>query len=133
VTRPVAADKAAQEAARLLWQHRCGGTVLDTLPPALRPLDHTQGHTIQAQLPSVVGERVVGWKIAATSAAGQAHIHVGGPLVGRILTSFVFEPGATLPLAGNRMRVVEPEFAFCMGADLAPRITPYVEAEVMAA
>ncbi len=124
---------AAHEAARLLWQHRRRGTVLSTLPPALCPKDHARGHAIQAHLPAVSGERVVGWKIAATSAAGQAHINVGGPLAGRILSSFVFKPGATLPLAGNRMRVVEPEFAFRIGADLAPRIAPYAEAEVMAA
>ena len=132
MTAPPHAD-AAREAAALLWRHRCNGTVLDDLPAALRPTDAAQGYAIQAALPQLAGQRVVGWKIAATSSAGQAHINVGGPLAGRILSGFLFQPGATLSLAGNRMRVAEPEFAFCIGVDLAPRSTTYSVAEVLAA
>ena len=121
----------AREAAELLWRHRLAGTVLTALPPALRPADTAKGHAIQAQLPVVAGERVAGWKIAATSPAGQVHINVGGPLAGRILSSFVLDSGAALSLAGNRMRVAEPEFAFCMARDLPPRAAPYAVTEVL--
>ncbi len=123
----------AREAADLLWRHRRAGTPLETLPEALRPGDADAAHAIQAELPAASGLAIVGWKIAATSAAGQAHIHVGGPLPGRILSAFVHPEGAAVPLAGNRMRVVEPEFAFRLGADLPPRAAPYTEAEVLAA
>lgn len=123
----------AHEAARLLWQHRQDGTTLDALPTAWRPHDAAGGLAIQAELPAVSGDRVIGWKIAATSSAGQAHIGVGGPLPGRILAGFVQAPGSTMPLAGNRMRVVEPEFAFRMAVDLAPRATPRRIDEVLAA
>ena len=126
-------NEAAHAAAELLWRHRCAGTVLAALPPALRPHQRAQGHGVQAQWPVVAGERVVGWKIAATSQAGQAHIHVSGPLAGRILSSFVLDNGAALSLVGNRMRVAEPEFAFCMGRDLAPRTAPYSLPEVLGA
>ncbi len=122
-----------RDAARLLWSCRDAGTVIDALPDALRPADVAAGHAIQAALPEVAGRPVVGWKIAATSAAGQAHIQVDGPLAGRILDSFVHPVGTTLSLAGNRMRVVEPEFAFRLGADLPPRATPYTADEVLAA
>ena len=121
----------AHEAAELLWRHRGAGTVLEALPPALRPTSHAQGHAIQAELPIVAGERVVGWKIAATGQAGQAHINVGGPLAGRILSSFVVDAGVALSLAGNRMRVAEPEFGFRLGRDLAPRPSPYALQEVL--
>ena len=121
------------ETAELLWRHRCAGTVLVALPPALRPTSHAQGHAIQAQLPIVAGQHVVGWKIAATSQAGQTHINVGGPLAGRILSSFVVDGGVALSLAGNRMRVAEPEFAFRMGRTLAPRAAPYAVHEVQGA
>ena len=123
----------AHEAARLLWTCRQAGTALDALPPTLRPHDTAAGHAIQAALPAVADRPVVGWKIAATSAAGQAHIQVDGPLAGRILDSFVEPVGATLSLAGNRMRVVEPEFAFRLRSDLPPRATPYTVDEVLAA
>lgn len=122
-----------RDAAHLLWTCREAGTVIDALPDALRPADVAAGHAIQAALPEVASQPVVGWKIAATSAAGQAHIQVDGPLAGRILDSFVHPMGATLSLAGNRMRVVEPEFAFRLGADLPPRATPYSADEVLAA
>lgn len=123
----------AQDAARLLWTCRQAGTVIDALPAGLRPHDTITGHAIQAALPDVAGRPVVGWKIAATSAAGQAHIQVDAPLPGRILDDFVQPMGTALSLAGNRMRVVEPEFAFRMGAPLAPRPTPYAVDEVLQA
>jgi 2-keto-4-pentenoate hydratase len=123
----------AHDAARLLWNCRVAGTVIDALPPASRPLDTSAAHAIQAALPEVAGHAVVGWKLAATSTAGQAHIGVDGPLPGRILAAFVHPVGATLPLAGNRMRVVEPEFAFRIGNPLPPRAEPYTASEVHAA
>jgi 2-keto-4-pentenoate hydratase len=123
----------ARDAASLLWAHRRTGMPLDALPDALRPGDVNAGHAIQAEWPVTSGMAVVGWKIAATSAAGQAHINVGGPLLGRILLDFVHPDGATVSLAGNRMRVVEPEFAFRLGADLPPRAAPYTQVEVLAA
>jgi 2-keto-4-pentenoate hydratase len=122
---------AAREAAQLLWRHWCDGSVLDALPEALRPADAAQGHAIQAQLPAASGNTVAGWKIAATSQAGQRHINVGGPLAGRILSGLVVGAGSELSLAGNRMRVAEPEFAFRFGRALPPRAKPYAVAEVL--
>lgn len=92
-----------------------------------------QGYQAQAHLPAVSGRQVIGWKIAATSRNGQAHINVSGPLAGRLLSGQVFKSGATVPSAGNRMRVAEPEFAFKMGQDLSPQTTPFGLPEVMAA
>lgn len=130
---PAPETSPAHDAARLLWTCRQAGTVIDALPEALRPHDPRAGHAIQAKLPAVAGQGVVGWKIAATSAAGQAHIQVDGPLPGRILESFVHPMGSKLSLFGNRMRVVEPEFAFRLATSLPPRTTPYTTAEVLAA
>jgi 2-keto-4-pentenoate hydratase len=122
-----------QAAARLLWTHWQAGTTLDALPTELRPQNRGAGYAIQAQLPEVGARQVVGWKIAATSAAGQAHIRVSGPLAGRLLSGQIDADGATLTLAGNRMRVAEPEFAFRFGTDLAPRTAPYTVDQVLAA
>lgn len=128
-----AAPADPRAAAALLWSHRMAGTALEALPPALRPGDRSAGHAIQACLPQVAGQPVVGWKIAATSAAGQAHIGVGGPLAGRVLAGLVDADGATVSLAGNRMCVVEPEFAFRFGRALPPRDRPYAVEEVLGA
>ena len=123
----------AAKAAQLIWAHWESGQVLGALPEACRPSTAAQGYAAQAQLPNVSGREVLGWKIAATSANGQAHINVGGPLAGRLLSGQVFDSGATVPSAGNRMRVAEPEFAFVMAQDLPPQSKPYAQQHVTAA
>ncbi len=123
----------AEQAAQVIWSHWQSGQVLNALPEACRPQTAGQGYAAQAQLPGVAGRSLVGWKIAATSTNGQAHINVSGPLAGRLLSGQVFDSGATVPSAGNRMRVAEPEFAFAMGQDLPPQSAPYTQDQVMAA
>lgn len=123
----------AKQAAQAIWDHWHTGQVLSALPPTCQPVTAAQGYAAQAQLPVVSGRTLLGWKIAATSANGQAHINVGGPLAGRLLSGMVFDSGATVPSAGNRMRVAEPEFAFTMATDLPPQALPYTPQEVMAA
>jgi 2-keto-4-pentenoate hydratase len=123
----------AQQAAQVIWAHWQSGLVLAALPEDCRPMSSAQGYAAQAQLPMVSGRLVVGWKIAATSTNGQAHINVSSPLAGRLLSGQVFESGASVPSAGNRMRVAEPEFAFAMAQDLPPQAAPYSQQQVMAA
>lgn len=109
------------------------GAVIEALPETMRPASRAEGYAIQARLEATSARPLLGWKIAATSKAGQAHINVDGPLAGRILAERCFETGATLPFGANRMRVVEPEFAFRMARDLPPRRLPYGVEEVLAA
>lgn len=126
-------ESASRAAASLIWEHWQAGTVIDHLPDAFRPRTRAEGYAAQGWLPAVSGRRLAGWKIAATSAGGQAHINVRGPIAGRILAGQVFAPGATLDPAGNFMRVAEPEMAFTFGRALGPRGRPYEVAEVVEA
>lgn len=119
------------QAARLLWEHRARGQSLQAIPSPQRPWDRAAGYAIQAQLPEASGRGVVGWKIAATSAAGQSHIGVSGPLAGRVLAGLIDGDGDTVSLTGNLMCVAEPEFAFRFGRALAPRPAPYALDEVL--
>lgn len=123
----------ARRAASLLLDHWRNGTRLDALPEELRPADRTRGYAIQAELMAGTAKPLFGWKIAATSLAGQRHINVDGPLAGRILAERVIPDGATVSLAGNAMRVAEAELAFRFGRDLPPRPEPFTVDEVMAA
>ena len=120
-------------AADLLTRHWDAGTRVDRLPEALRPLTREEGYGIQAQWLHHTSKPLFGWKIAATSAAGQRHINVDGPLAGRLLAEMVLPDGATVPLAGCLMRVAEVELAFRFERALAPRGRPYPVDEVMAA
>lgn len=119
--------------ARLIWRHWQNGETLDRLPQDSLPRSRAQGYAIQACLPEASGREVLGWKIAATSSAGQQHINVSGPLAGRILSGQVLAPGACVPSAGNRMRVAEPEMAFVFAHDLPVRAQAYGVDEVMQA
>jgi len=120
-------------ASHILREHWREGRKLTALPLDLRPRDRTEGYAIQAELESQSKQPLFGWKIAATSAAGQQHINVAGPMAGRILAESVLPDGGTASMTGNAMRVAEPEFAFRLGRDLIPRPTAYDVAEVLAA
>ncbi len=122
-----------QDASDLLWRHWREGRLLTALPPDLAPADRDEAYRIQALLEPRSAAPLYGWKIAATSLAGQRHIGADGPLAGRLLAEQVLSLEDVIPLAGNQMRVAEPEVAFRMGADLPPRPQPYTVEEVMAA
>lgn len=123
----------AKAASALLARHWRDGTVLDALPQDLRPATRAEGYLVQAQIEALSDKPLYGWKIAATSAAGQRHIGIDGPIAGRLLAENMHTHGEAIPFGANRMRVAEAEFAFRMGHDLPPRAMPYAEAEVLAA
>ncbi len=115
---------------RTAWRN---GQVLDALPLGCRPTTRNDGYKVQAVLEGHSGKPLFGWKIAATSDAGQRHIGVDGPMAGRLLGEQVREDGASITLTNNRMRVAECEFAFAFAKTLPPRATAYSVDEVMAA
>jgi 2-keto-4-pentenoate hydratase len=138
-----ATDARWARAADLLWDCWHAGRRLTELPEDIRPRTREEGYAIQAQLEARSAHPLFGWKIAATSTAGQAHINVDGPLAGRLLGERVVDVSRTgressgvpgtpdLPFGANHMRVAEAEFAFRVGRDLPPRWDPYGVDEVL--
>ena len=122
--------RAASDALWRCWQD---GSVVDGLRDAFRPTSRAEGYAIQARLMAHTAKPLFGWKIAATSTAGQRHINVDGPMAGRVLAERVVQNGSTITLGPNRMRVAEAEFAFRAARDLPPRAYAYTGAEVLAA
>lgn len=118
-------------AAQMIWDCWQNGTVMARLPDGLAPVSRADGYAIQAHLEAFSGRPLYGWKIAATSTAGQNHIGVSGPMAGRLLAERVFEAGAALSFGANRMAVAEPEFAFRLARALPPRDTAYGQDEVL--
>ena len=111
-------DQRAREAAALIWQNWQDQSRIDGLPESCRPQTLAEGYAAQACLAELSGWRMMGWKIAATSVAGQKHIGVDGPLAGRLLDGKLYQDGAELPAAHLHMAVVEAEFVFCLASDL---------------
>ena len=124
-------QNAITAAAKILHDHGRGGTKMAGLDASLRPRDRTEAYAIQAAIEKYSSEPLFGWKIAATSEAGQKHINVDGPMAGRILAETVISDGGTASMAGNEMRVAEPEFAFRMRVDLPARAAPYTLQQVL--
>lgn len=107
----------ATATAEAVWHAWSAGALLDDLPEEARPRDVLEGHRAQEALERLAGPRV-GWKLAATSAAGQAHIGVDRPLAGRLFRRFGHPSGTMLPHARLHMAVVEAELAFKMARTL---------------
>lgn len=126
-------DESVQAASNLLFDAWMRGSVIAELPEPIRPATRQDGYAIQALLEARTKRPLYGWKIAATSAAGQAHIGVDGPIAGRLLADRILPAGGTVPAGPNRMAVAEPEFAFRIGRDLDPRPERYTVDEVLAA
>lgn len=118
-------------AAKTLHDHWRAGTKLANLEASIRPRDRAEGYAVQAALAIHSPGKLFGWKIAATSEAGQKHINVKRPLAGRIFTETVIADGGTASMKGNEMRVGEVEFAFRFARDLPPRDHPYSVQEVL--
>jgi 2-keto-4-pentenoate hydratase len=120
-------------AAQTIWQHWNNATQMEALPAECRPQTRAAGYAIQAAFAQLVGQPIVGWKIAATSLAGQQHIGVDGPLAGRLFAHRVLPGGATLSLDGIAMRLAEAEFTFRFRDALPKRDEAYTVEEVLAA
>ncbi|HET7084667.1 MAG TPA: hypothetical protein VFI23_07855 [Rhizomicrobium sp.] len=122
-----------RDACAFLYQHWANGIHCDGLPPDLLPADRAQAYQVQACIEDYSEYAPIGWKIAATSKAGQVHIGVDGPMAGRLLAERRIPDGGSLKLGNNLMKVAEMEFAFRFGEDLPPRAQTYAQAEVLAA
>lgn len=119
------------EAARILQDAWNAGRRIPGLPRDCRPKTLDEGYAVQRAVAERDGSGAVGWKIAATSEAGQAHIGVDGPLAGRLLQSRLHHDGADVPAGALHMGVAEAEFAFRMGRDLPSRGAPFPVDAVM--
>ena len=112
-------------AAQLIWTNFRHSTQISALPESCRPTTRTEGYAVQEEVARLSGQQIVGWKIAATSVAGQKHIGVDGPLAGRLLADRAFAAGTraanSIDLERNVLRVVEAEFTFRMARALPPR------------
>jgi 2-keto-4-pentenoate hydratase len=123
---------ATAEAAELLWALWRTGAAIAELPPRLRPRTVDEGWRIQRRLDEHAAP-AAGWKLAATSAAGQAHIGADGPLAGRIYERCLVQSGSILDATSMRMRAAEAEFAFRLARDVSPTGAAPTRAEVLAA
>ncbi len=114
-----------ETAAGLLAEARRTGKHLPGLPEGARPRSVAEAHAIQRATARVLGEEIVGWKVATVPEHG---LMMGGILASRMLAT-----GATISAGQMPMLGMEVEIAFEFMRDLPPRDTDYDRAEIEAA
>ena len=119
-----------KEAADLLMNCVGEGSTIMQLPNTLIPSTLKEAYTVQAYIETPDNPRV-GWKLAATSIAGQKHIGVSGPIVGRITSKMSLSLGQFVSTKANNMMVAEPEFVFVFNRRIEPRDRSYTKEEAM--
>ncbi len=121
-----------EQSAAAIWKARTTAVPIAAEPGGTMPQNRAEGYAVQQALARLSGQQPYGWKIAATSGAGQKHIGVDGPLAGRLFINCVLPTSMPISLTGNGMKVGEAEFAFRMAGDLPPRGKLYGVNEVVA-
>ena len=126
-------QKQKKRASSLIWEAWQNGHALKDFPEDLAPSNRLEAYQIQMEYAGFSSQPIFGWKIAATSEAGQKHIGVSAPIAGLLLHENIYTSGSKLIFENNRMAVAEPEFAFSMGKRLEPKQGFYTENEVLEA
>ena len=111
--------------AKIIWDSWKEYKVLSSLPKNLAPRNRTEAYAVQSYFQKFSEQGLFGWKIAATSVAGQNHIGATGPMAGRILEEKTFLSHHVVDLTNNTMSVAELEFVFKIGKTIKPKKTLY--------
>src|SRR4029078_10781693 len=100
----VGMERLVTSAADILWEHWRDGRRMAALPEPVRPRTRAEAYAVQAALAGRSAHPLFGWKIAATSVAGQRHINVDGPLAGRARAGRAVESGPAGPVRAQQLR-----------------------------
>ena len=125
--------EACRRAAESLLAARRKLSPIAALPEACRPATAAEGYAIQAALRAARGGALAGFKIGATSQVVQTLLATEEPFHGCLFADGVHDSPATLSAGNTSFRLIEPEFAFRLGADLPARNAPYGRDELVEA
>ena len=127
-------DIVAAQTARQLFKANRARERYAPLPDAVRAMPLTAAYEVQSHYNTLQVEggsgQAVGYKIALTSKAMQALVHVGEPLAGVIYASRMHQSPAQLSLAKYQHVGVEFEVTVRLGADLSPGAAPHTRMSV---
>lgn len=124
-------DAEIERAAGALAEARRFRRAIDGLPEGCRPTSLADAYAVQDRLIALYGEPIGGWYCACTNPDIQARLGLAEPYYARLLGSSILASPAAISAAHfpNRL-ILECEFGFRLGRDLAPRPAPYGPDEV---
>ena len=120
-----AREKDLINAADLLLDARRTGRPIADLPKEMQPKSLEEAYFVQDRM-SWAYDAVGGWKVGAPSPEAE-------PSFAPMPKAWISCSGCELRGLSHRYRGLEAEIAFCMGADLLPRETPYTLDEIVGA
>ena len=126
-------SEACLRAGKLLLAARRELSPIPALLDAYRPATVAEGYAIQAALRAARGGELAGFKIGATSQTARTLLATEEPFHGCLFADGIHDSPATLSAGDSNFRLIEPEFAFRLGADLPAREAPYDRAELVQA
>ena len=115
-----------------LLRVRRGSALLGDIPTGVRPADVASAYAIADEVVTALTPKwgaVAGYKIGATSEAGQRVLKLAEPFYGRAFLGGILTSGSSWAVEGKGC-TVEAEIGFVMGQSLPARATPYTEPEV---
>ena len=116
-------SQAIDNAARHLIEARRQRKLIHRLPEECRPETNEDALAIQQRVLALMGDSIGGWKCAMPKGDNPFLAPLPGSTIRR---------GSSSPIvpSGRGLARIEPEVAFVIGKDLAPRPMPFSEAEV---
>ena len=120
------------EAVSRIVEARKSLSTLEDLSGAAAVATLEDGYRIQRAVTERWDDEIAGWKVGATAKQVQQLFGVAEPAYGPVFRKSVFQSPARVPARGFHHRMLESEFAFRFGKDLAPRAAPYSRDEILA-
>lgn len=117
-----------EAAAAALVEARKAGTFISSLAD-VEPTTVADAEAISDRAAALLGWDVVGWKLGCTSVEAQEMLASPGPFAGRMFAQTAFVDGV-LPAEALQRPLVECEFGFLTGADMAPEARTWTPSEV---
>ncbi len=125
-----------QKAAEFLIDLRKSPRTVDAIPAEIRLESLEQAYEIQNALAkgllSHFGGEQIGYKIACTNKLAQELLNVEAPFFGHLLSSSTYSSSARLKANAFTHKLIEPEFAFELDADVPASSIPYTQDSIAA-
>ena len=119
------------EAVRRIVEARKSLSTLEDLTGAAAVATLEDAYQIQSAVTKRWGDEIAGWKVGATARQVQQLFGVSEPAYGPVFRKSVFQSPARVPARDFHHLMLESEFAFRFGKDLAPRATAYSRDEIL--
>lgn len=115
--------------AERLWNARIDGTRISMLPQEF-PADEDAAYEIQEAISQIADDKIIGFKLGATSQAALAALGLSEPFFGPLFDRFSHRSDEVVVLSDNHPVLIETEIAVGLGTDLPPRDADYTQQDV---